>query len=387
MKKEDFFLLIIFILLSSSIIIKSFFHVDGYLSSDSHNYLSLAQNLLEKKGFYTQSNLHKGNNFFSLWPIGYSFFIFLVSKFFNLSVFWASKFLNIFFIGLILINFKIIFRKNAYLYATIFLFASNIDLFSYTWSETMFIVALIWFSSSLKEFIKNPKILFLTFISLSFSTLFLFLSRYAGIYSLIILLLFTGYFVYLKNFKKATLITGIFIINLLFIAFYLSNNYSETNFIFGESRSFFPREISEFILILAKALIGEIIIIDTHLRTTFFYLIIYSIYILIFCRFLFDIYKNKKLYFKKQNDIFSSKLYGLLGLLYYLFIIILSYTIGFDSLNYRLLAPGSILIFIAIINFLNESFKKKYIIYFKFYLILIAFFSWIIHFPVKTLIN
>jgi len=387
LKKEDFFLLIIFILLSSSIIIKSFFHVDGYLSSDSHNYLSLAQNLLEKKGFYTQSNLHKGNNFFSLWPIGYSFFIFLVSKFFNLSVFWASKFLNIFFIGLILINFKIIFRKNAYLYATIFLFASNIDLFSYTWSETMFIVALIWFSSSLKEFIKNPKILFLTFISLSFSTLFLFLSRYAGIYSLIILLLFTGYFVYLKNFKKATLITGIFIINLLFIAFYLSNNYSETNFIFGESRSFFPREISEFILILAKALIGEIIIIDTHLRTTFFYLIIYSIYILIFCRFLFDIYKNKKLYFKKQNDIFSSKLYGLLGLLYYLFIIILSYTIGFDSLNYRLLAPGSILIFIAIINFLNESFKKKYIIYFKFYLILIAFFSWIIHFPVKTLIN
>jgi hypothetical protein len=387
LKKEDFFLLIIFILLSSSIIIKSFFHVDGYLSSDSHNYLSLAQNLLEKKGFYTQSNLHNGNNFFSLWPIGYSFFIFLVSKFFNLSVFWASKFLNVFFIGLILINFKIIFRKNAYLYATIFLFASNIDLFSYTWSETMFIVALIWFSSSLKEFIKNPEILFLTFISLSFSTLFLFLSRYAGIYSLIILLLFTGYFVYLKNFKKATLITGIFIINLLFIAFYLSNNYSETNFIFGESRSFFPREISEFILILAKALIGEIIIIDTHLRTTFFYLIIYSIYILIFCRFLFDIYKNKKLYFKKQNDIFSSKLYGLLGLLYYLFIIILSYTIGFDSLNYRLLAPGSILIFIAIINFLNESFKRKYIIYFKFYLILIAFFSWIIHFPVKTLIN
>ena len=387
MKKEDFFLLIIFILISSAIIIKSFFHLDGYLSSDSHNYLSLAQNLLEKKGFYVQSNQFEGNKFFSLWPIGYSFFIFIVSKFFNLSVFWASKVLNVLFIGLIIINLRLIFRKNAYLYATIFLFASNIDLFSYTWSETMFIFVLIWFSSSLKKLIKNPENLFLIFISLSFSTVLLFLSRYAGVYSLIILSFFLSYFVYLKNFKKATLIAGVFIINLLFIAFYLNNNYSETNFMFGESRSFFPLEISEFIIMLTKSLIGEIIIIDTHLRTTFFYLIIYSIYILIFCRFFFNIYKNKILYFKKQNDIFSSKLYGILGLLYYLFIIILSYTIGFDSLNYRLLSPGSILIFIAIINFLIESLKRKYIIYFKSYLILIAIISWIIHFPVKTLIN
>ena len=76
MKKEDFFLLIIFILISSSIIIKSFFHVEGYLSSDSHDYLKLAQNLLNGKGLFINSTQNSKPVFFSLWPIGYSYSIF-----------------------------------------------------------------------------------------------------------------------------------------------------------------------------------------------------------------------------------------------------------------------------------------------------------------------
>ena len=387
MKKENVFLVIIFFLISSSILVKSFFHIDGYLSSDSHDYLKLAQNLLNGNGFFLKSTQNSEEVFFSMWPIGYSYSIFLVAKLSNLSVFWASKILNIIFIGLILFNLRLKFGKNAYLLASIFLFASFIDLFTYTWSETMFVFIILSFAISLQNFIKKSDNLFQSFVFILLSTLLLFLTRYAGIYSFAVLLFFIFYFVYLKNYKKTILIASILLINLIIIIIYFNIIYNETNHILGGERIFFPREFPEFILLLMKALIGEIIIIDTHIRTTYFYIIIYSIYLLFNIVLLFHIYNKRKLFLDTKNNISNSKFYGLLGVIYYMFIILASYVIGFDSLNYRLLSPGSLFIFISIICYIIDVFKEKYFNYFKIILILIALFSWTVHFPIKTLTN
>ncbi len=53
--REDWYLLIIFIMMAVAIVVKSYFHLDGYLSPDSANYLKLAQNLLEGNGYYVSA--------------------------------------------------------------------------------------------------------------------------------------------------------------------------------------------------------------------------------------------------------------------------------------------------------------------------------------------
>jgi len=114
--REDWYLLIIFIMMAVAIVVKSYFHLDGYLSPDSTNYLKLAQNLLEGNGYYVSAYGSTGQDreFFAAWPVGYSTIIFVVAKLTGLSVFWASKFLNILLIGIILGIFRNLFKHNAY---------------------------------------------------------------------------------------------------------------------------------------------------------------------------------------------------------------------------------------------------------------------------------
>ena len=112
--REDWYLLIIFIMMAIAIVVKSYFHPDGYLSPDSANYLKLAQNLLEGNGYYVSAYSITGTGqdreLFAAWPIGYPTLIFVVAKLTGLSVFWASKFLNILLIGIILGIFRKLFK-------------------------------------------------------------------------------------------------------------------------------------------------------------------------------------------------------------------------------------------------------------------------------------
>ena len=112
--REDWYLLIIFIMMAVAIVVKSYFHPDGYLSPDSTNYLKLAQNLLEGNGYYVSAYGSTGQDreFFAAWPVGYPTLIFVVAKLTGLSVFWASKFLNILLIGIILGIFRNLFKHK-----------------------------------------------------------------------------------------------------------------------------------------------------------------------------------------------------------------------------------------------------------------------------------
>lgn len=167
-------LIIVFILIGGGVLLKSYFDNTGYISNDSSNYLSIAQSLINGNGFYCSSLYYPENRFFACWPVGYPLLIYFVSTLTGFSVFWGSKIVNILLIAIILIMFKKLFNKNAYLYGFILCFASFIEIFSYTFSETAFILGLVWFSLSLFKFVNQSKnILFVT-ISLFLSSLFSF---------------------------------------------------------------------------------------------------------------------------------------------------------------------------------------------------------------------
>jgi len=175
----------IFIMMAVAIVVKSYFDLNGYLSPDSSNYLKLAQNLLVGNGYYVSAYGVTGQEreFFAIWPAGYPTLIFLTAKLTGLSVFLASKFLNIILIGVILAIFRSLFKHNAYVYGLILLFSAYIEIFSYTWSETLFITALVWFATSIYLFIKNPERVTLLYFSIMVASLLLFMSRYIGAFS------------------------------------------------------------------------------------------------------------------------------------------------------------------------------------------------------------
>ena len=115
-----------------AIVFSSHFSAHGYLTSDSTNYLILAQNLIDGNGYYVTSlnwfgdGNGQGRVLFAIWPIGYPTFIAFVAKLTGLSVFWASKLLNILLIGIILAMFRLMFKQNASTYGLIFFFSAYI---------------------------------------------------------------------------------------------------------------------------------------------------------------------------------------------------------------------------------------------------------------------
>ena len=385
LQKEDGYLVFIFILVASAIFLKSFFSSNGYISNDSTYYLSLAQNLLEGNGFYTPSPVSVEREFFSIWPIGYPFLIYLFAKLTGVSVFVASKFLNVIFLGFILVIMRGLFKKNSYLYGLLLLSGSLLNVFSQTWSETAFIFGLVWFAASLYKFVNNSDKLFIIAISLFFSSLFLFLSRYIGAFSFGLVGLFGIYFGVKKNNKKYLILIVTSCISLLVIMGYLYHNFLETGFITGTTKQSSMETNSALLINLSKASFSEIIIhqTDTYFRENFIFLAQYALIGFltfkyrkrVFRPFLFSVKKNFSIPF----------IFGLTGITYLFSIVVIRWNVHLDSFGYRFLAPGFFLIFIAGINYMEKNMLKKYFNLFKLLLIFTTVCSWIYNVPLNII--
>ncbi|WP_069471997.1 hypothetical protein [Candidatus Marithrix sp. Canyon 246] len=384
-KKEDWYLLIIFSMIAIAIFVKSYFNPDGFLTIDSTGYLALSQNLLDGNGFFVSFYGLTGNDreFFAIWPIGYSSLIYLTAKLTGLSVFWASKVLNIFLIGLILSVFRVLFKHNAYVYGFIFLFASSIEIFTYTWSETVFIFGLVWFGISIYMFMLEPKKLVLIYISLFVSSLFLFLSRYIGAFSFGLIGLLGLYYGFVKKDKsKSIILITIASFNIVIMFGYLYHNYLQTGFPTGMPRIAAPETDGELFVMLLRAIISETIIPMNSISKTamLIFWMQFSVLIYLIVKYrtsIFNVLKNS------QNNktrklvlVFIS-----IGLVYLFFIILMRWLVQFDTYRARLLAPGSFLLFIAFIVYIEKFTTEKLFNEFKIFLLSFALLSYFINFP------
>jgi hypothetical protein len=384
-KKQDWYLIMIFSLMAIAIFVKSYFNTNGFLTIDSTAYLGLAQNLLDGNGFFVYFYGLTGNEreFFAIWPIGYSSLIYLTAKLTGLSVFWASKLLNLFIIGLILIVFRAMFKHNAYIYGLIFLFASSIEIFTYTWSETVFIFGLVWFAASIYIFMLEPKKLVLIYISLFISSLFLFLSRYIGAFSFgLIGLLGLYYGIVKKDKSKSIILISIASINIAIMLGYLYHNYLQTGYSTGMPRIPAPETDGELFVMLLRAIISETIIPMNSISKTAMLIFWMEFSVLIYL-----IIKYRKNILNLTQNSNNNKITKLIlvfvsiGLVYLFFIILMRWLVQFDTYRARLLAPGSFLLFIAFIFYIEKCTTQKLFNEFKIFLLSFALLSYFINFP------
>jgi len=117
-----------------------------FLTPDSHYYLQAAQNLLNGKGYVI--TLEGKETFCAIWPMGYSGLIAFVSWLTAFSVETASKIVNLLALAgcfwLILRR----FQDKAWFVALGLMASSLVQLYTNTWSETVFLFFVLGFTFS-----------------------------------------------------------------------------------------------------------------------------------------------------------------------------------------------------------------------------------------------
>lgn len=161
-------------------------------AGDGAYYLEAAQNLLIHHQFHiTTLGLGAslpldGYDPFTLWPIGYPVLIAGLSFITGLPVFWASKLLGWLLAGLSIAGFRRLASEEAPMLTAMMLFSAPLLLFSSTFSEAAFLTALVWFVYWIYQFRQTGNYGALRGILIC--ALFLFLLRYVGIFSGVVLL-------------------------------------------------------------------------------------------------------------------------------------------------------------------------------------------------------
>ncbi|AXE17728.1 hypothetical protein DR864_08265 [Runella rosea] len=184
-----------------------------FLTPDSHFYLEAAQNLLSGKGYVI--TFEGKETFCAIWPMGYSSLIATVAFLTTFSTEIASKIVNLFALAgcfwLILRR----FHDKAWFVSLGFLASSLIQLYTNTWSETVFILFVLGFAmffsptDRASQWQKEGSVIFAAAA---------FFTRYAGIFLLIPLLLRRQY--------KAAFYFVVLMAGYLFFNFYHTGTYT-----------------------------------------------------------------------------------------------------------------------------------------------------------------
>lgn len=376
---SDIKLIILYFAIAFTILFRVSVEETGYISPDSKYYLECAQNLLDGVGFYMTFEDEK--MFFSTWPVGYPVMIFLFSKLTGLNVFWASKCLNILFIGLCFLFFRKLFKEKSWFIGLIFCAFTFMEIYAYTWSEAPFIFGLLWMCISIDKYLARHDISFFSrnvmskiqkrhdifnfwLFNIFFSCAFLFLCRYVGLFSFGVIGSIGIYFLIKKQYKiSLQLIFSCFILFLL-ASFYLYNNYLHSEYITGPFRMYSTESNAVLTKWLIQAQINEFFIIRNYYFTGYFdviFIITAAFQItLIPYIYLKYIYKKRK-YLKINKDDHLSITFFVVGWAYWLVVVVLRWIMYFDQFNYRILGPSTFLFLLALLSYLlNEQRKQLY---------------------------
>lgn len=219
-----------FLLLCAVVFLKLRNNAAYFLTPDSHYYLRAAQNLLDGRGYLI---VFEGKETFcAIWPIGYPALIAAVAWLTSLSVETASKVVNLLALAGCFWLIYQRFQDKAWFVAMAFSASSLIQLYTNTWSETVFLFFILGFctvSTGAKSGV--------------LWAIGAFLTRYAGIFLLLpLFVMAVGYqrsAVGGRRSANSYWITAI--CYLLFVVCYLMYNYSQTQTFTG-GHGFWPNE-------------------------------------------------------------------------------------------------------------------------------------------------
>lgn len=181
-----------------------------FLTPDSHYYLQAAQNLLNGKGYVI--TFEGKETFCAIWPTGYSALIALVSWLTTFSVEISSKIINLLALGGCFWLLQRRFQDKAWFMALGLMTSSLVQLYTNTWSETVFLFFVLGFvfpRFSYKEKVQGDEVMW---------AIGAFLTRYAAVFLLIPLLIQRRF--------RAAFYYSVFIIGYLFFNFYQTRTFT-----------------------------------------------------------------------------------------------------------------------------------------------------------------
>lgn len=207
-----------FLLICAVVYLKLRANAAYFLTPDSQYYLQAAQNLLNGKGYRI---IFEGKDTFcAIWPVGYSALTAAVAWSTTLSLTIASKIVNLLALAGCFWLIQRRFREKAWFVSLAFSASSLVQLYTNTWSETVFLFFVLGFCEPHPQPLPTKG-------GGQFWAIGAFLTRYAGVFLLIPMLI-------QRRFKAL-------LFYLLFAICYLFFNYSQTRTFTG-GHGFWPDE-------------------------------------------------------------------------------------------------------------------------------------------------
>ena len=337
---------------------------ETYISVDSCSYLMEADAILNGYGFNI-AGMSGYVSWFSVFPIGYPLLIAAVSFITGRNLYLSSKILAILIIGGVLLLLYIRFQKNAWIYSFCLLNTGFLTIYKYTWSEIPFILGLIIFCLILDYIIENSVVKVRWFVFWGLSSVYLFLCRYFGTFSFIIIGIIFAYYASLyffgsKNKDQSVkakmigcMISGL--ISGIIIACYYLMNYIRTSTFSGADRSRWWDDYGVLTDTLYTVLTNEFfnasrIVLPETIANMPWYLKVWIVVLLL----MVIIYLFYKYKLRDSRMVFIG-----VGIFYCLMFIFIRYHSSMDTFCIRFFVPASILITIGVIGYITEVVREN----------------------------
>lgn len=325
-------LLGLFICIAISIVTRVFAETTNYLSPDSLFYLRVAENILSGNGMVSPTTFPFEDStpqaYFSIWPIGYPVLIAGFGVFLP-NLIWASKAVNLFFLGASFVLLYLQYRESAVWSSFAYFSYGLTEVYSYTWSEAPFLFFLLLF---LFQFEKEDY----RWKGLMFGIILccLFLLRYAGIAFWLFGFCYMAYKLFKKDYQEARSLYISLGFSGIVISSYLIINYLNTGYLTGANRIYFGQESwNDFLFYLTRGILNVFAYGSSIWfvgAKDFFALLLFSIQITLYRWIL----RGQKLKFDSMQ-----KKMLLAAVFYAAFIVCVRVISPFDKFDYRILSP------------------------------------------------
>lgn len=345
-------LLILYIIITVVLGLRIKVESTGYLSLDSQFYLRTATNITNGKGPITPvSHPFKDTTpeaYTAIWPPGYPTLIAAVSYLSDFDASISSKIVNAIFLGFIFILLYHRFGANSIFPALYFCSFSMLEIYSYSWSEGVFLFFLIW-TLYLLEIILIGHSSKIHLSLLVLGILSMVILRYAGLILFFFLFLIVVFLINQRRYNEARKFIFVLLFSGFFIISFLLINYFLTGGFFGGAARIFPlkESLTLFFSLLGKGVLNEFLIIRNfywNWDTLFFLTLAVQLLVCVY------LIRNRKFLRLKFYKDLNSKVALASGIFYLIFLIVLRKLSPFESFDYRILAPFSAPIFISVLG-------------------------------------
>ncbi|CAM3385247.1 Glycosyltransferase RgtA/B/C/D-like domain-containing protein [Pontibacter korlensis] len=352
--------MLLYIFYCAAVVLRVTIEGTGYTSPDSEYYLEAARSLQDGDQFIIKDlyGLHTGQvnalTPFTAWPVGYPVLVVSVSWVSGLSLFWASKVVNLLFVGMGFLLLRHINQRYSYVLASVYGSFTVIEMYSYTWSECIFMFGCLCYVVLLYKVYSSGKAM--TAYALLASAAFMFLIRYVGFFAGGVTLLFSliSWVEGRKSLSKH-LFTA-FVLNVAIVCSYVFHNHYIAGFNTDAQRLTTDMETPIEVLWMAlKGLTVELFLIrnyylsgipDALTVATAVLQLIVTIYIIKVMRM-----QSKKVIYEMKKNLLSH-IAVVVAVAYLLVLVFLRSISQFDPLNYRLLSPFTFLMLFAVVNYI-----------------------------------